>query len=880
MWPFRRRRDDDFRREIEAHLALEADRRVAEGLSPEEARHAASRVFGNVTRAEERFYESQRLVWLDDLRQDVRYAFRILRRAPGFAAVAILTLAIGIGANTAIFSVVSAVLLRPLPYADPGSLVLISEREAGLTPPPVLAAWRDRATTLRDVAGFGSGPAAATLVDTLGPEQVDAVDVTWNFFSFLGVTPAIGRDFTPGDAAPGAPAVVIVTHDFWQRRFGGDPGVVGRTVSVSGGPKTIVGVAAPTFRFPAAGRLPSYGLPADMQPDVIRVVEGTRFVNVLGRLQPGASPASAAVELLAIYRQAGAEVFARAFLDRVRLDVVPLHQRLVGEVRQRLLLVMGAVMFVLLVACANVANLVMARASTRHRELALRLAIGARTSRLARLVLTESLVLALLGSGAALLVAYATGGIARLLLADRIAHVGAIAPDAWVFVFNMAVAVATGLACGLAALPAVRRISLAAIFAGSAPTIAGRTHLRHLLLSSEVAATFVLVVGAALLAQTLWNLSATDRGFEARGLLTLRVTPAPPPGIARGEETADGFRALSLYWSAFFQDVRDRLQTIPGVTSTAAISLAPLAGTGAGLGNLRVNGQPAAEDTFTPLALVTPGYFETMRIPVVRGREFETRDRLGGELVAIVNEAFERRFSPGADIVGARVTSEGGPEVFTVVGVTRDVPDTSLRAAPEPLLIAPLAQMPAIHISWGALTFVLRTSAGDPLRLVPDVRRAIWAIDPHIVIGEVATMDDRVAVGWRTERDSALLFGLLAAAALLMAAIGVYGVAAYAIAQRTKEIGIRVALGAAREDIRRLVVRQTATPTLAGIAVGAAAAAMLTRLMASMMFGVTPLDPRTFALSAAILLAVALAAAWMPMRRAARTDPLVALRHD
>jgi len=458
------------------------------------------------------------------------------------------------------------------------------------------------------------------------------------------------------------------------------------------------------------------------------------------------------------------------------------------------------------------------------------------------------------------------------VLAERLPHIDAIAIDWWVLAFTVAVAAVTGMLCGLSSIPAATRVSLTGVFSGGTPAVTGRSTIRRVLLSTEVAMTFVLVVGAALLVQTLWNLSTRDRGFEADRLLTVRVSPGAPRNLDRTDR-----RAPSRYFAAFFSDLRDRLERMPGVVSAGAVSRAPLAGTLTRLVNVVVEGRgdPAGESS-TLIAFVTPGYLRTMRIPVTAGRDFDERDRLGAERVLIVNEAFQRRFAPGGNIVGARITAIA--EGFTVVGLTEDVPDRSLREAPEPLVMAPLAQMPAGNITWQALTFVVRTAGGDPLRLAPAVRREVWAINPDIVISEIATMDERVALTIRTERDSALLFGLFAVAALVMAAIGVYGVAAYAIAQRTKEIGIRIALGAARRDVSRLVVSQTLGPTMIGVAIGVAGAAIATRLVASMVYGVTPLDPMTFGVAVFVLISVALTATWLPARRAARMDPLIALR--
>ena len=820
----------------------------------------------------------RRVLWFDELGQDVRYALRALWRSPGFAAVVILTLGLGIGANTAIFSVVNAVVLRPLPYRDPASLVLIETAPLTVAESWMTTAWRDRARTLSDLAGF-NGPMPATLVAGGEPEQVQSAFITWNFLSLLGVATTAGRDLTEADAVPGAPPVALLSHDFWIARFGGDASIVGRTVAVSGAVATVVGVTPATFRFPATGALSVASLQLDTQPDVLRVAAPTMRLNVIGRLGPGIPAPAAAKELLGIYKQAAASLlddgkpeFSPSEVDRLRLEAGLLQERLAGNVRARLWLAMGAVGFVLLVACANVANLLLARASTRHRELAVRTALGARAGRLVRLLLTESVLLALIGSVLGLLLAVATRGVARLVLADRLPHIDTIALDWWVLAFTMAVAAVTGMLCGLASIPGATRVSLTGLFSAGTPAVTARSTIRRVVLSTEVAMTFVLVVGAALLVQTLWNLTTKDRGFDADRLLTVRVSPGTPRDLDRTDRRAD-----SRYFSMFFSDLRDRLERIPGVASAGAVSRAPLAGTASRLANITVDGQghPAAKSS-TPIAFVTPGYFRTMRIPVVAGRDFDERDRLGAERVVIVNEAFRRHFAPAGHIVGARITAI--TEGFTLIGLTADVPDRSLREVPEPLVMAPLAQMPAGNITWTALTFVLRTGGGDPLRLASAVRKEIWAINPNIVISEMATMDERVARTIRTERDSALLFGLFAVSALMLAAIGVYGVAAYAIVQRTKEIGIRVALGAVRRDVLRLVVSQTLAPTMIGIVIGVAGAAIATRLVASMVYGVTPLDPATFAIAAVVLLSVALTATWLPARRATRMDPLIALR--
>jgi predicted permease len=877
-WTQRRRKEDELREELRFHLEEELDERRSDGLSDDQALRAARMDLGNVTTIREDIRSLWTWNFIEQLAQDTRYALRTLRRSPGFATVAILTIAVGIGVNTAIFSIINAVVLRPLPYEDPAKLVFIDPSPFSLSPSWLMTAWRNRARTLSGIAGF-NGPGPATLVHNGASQAVDRAEVTWNFLSLLGADPVIGRDFAETDAAPGAPAVAILSHELWQGAFGSDRGVLGRSVTITGLPMTIIGVVPEGFRFPTTGALPTWGIPTDTQPDIFRVASARARLNVIGRLASGQTAASSTDELLAISKLQPDE--DGDFVDRWDLRAVPLQDRLIGNVEQRLWLVMGAVGFVLLIACANVANLLLARATTRHRELTLRMALGARRGRVARLILTESVLIALLGSAGALMLAQMTSGLARTLLANRVPHVEAISLDALVFAFNSAVALITGLLCGLASLPGIKGVSPAAVLESGAYAVTGRSRMRRLLLSVEIAVTLVLLVGAALFVQTLLNISAQDRGFDADRLLAVRVAPGLPANLERGSR--------ATFYASFFHDMRDRLERIPSVTSAAAVSLGPLEGIGASLQTVSVNGRIVPTES-VPVAFVTPGYFQTMRIPIVNGRDFNQGDRLppdtalrevpGANLVAIVNEAFQRRFMPTGSILGARVMSESGPEVFTVVGVTRDVPDRSLREAPRPLLMAPLAQMPGVHISWGSLTFVLRTAEGDPLRVAPDVRRTIWAVNPNIVIAEMTTMRARLAGGMRGERDSAILFGLLAVAAVLMAAIGVYGIAAYAIAQRTREIGIRMALGADAADVRRLVVTQTLWPTLLGIAVGALAAAALTRFVAAMLYGVAPLDFPTFAIGAVLLVSVALAATWIPARRAIRVDPLVALRYD
>jgi len=859
--------------ELRFHLQQEIDAHIARGIPAVEASRMALRDLGGLTQTREAVRDV-RAIWLDDARQDLRYAFRTLRRTPGFAAVAILTLTLGIGGNTAIFSVVNAVLLRSLPYRDPGSLVLLEPSPMMLSPAWVLPAWRERASALTDFAGF-NGPRAGTMIIDGIPEPVDAADVTWNFFSFLGVPTGIGREFAETDVSTAS--VAILNHDFWSRRFGGDRGILGTTIQLGGTSLTVVGITSPSFRFPLTGALPAGALRTSTQPDVFRVVKGDMPLNVIGRLAPGAMAAPAGGELLAIYKQVASGRYNQRFLDRARLDVAPLQQRLVGDVRQRLLLVMCAVGFVLLVACANVANLLLARASARQREMAVRSALGARLGRLARLLVSESLLLALIGSVGALLMTYWLRAAARTFLAESVPHVGGITIDWWVLGFNVAIATVTGILCGLASLPAVTTVDLGLVLNAGRMPAGGRSRIRRTLLSAEVAVTFVLVVGAALLVQTLWNLNRKETGFDADRLLTVRVAPGLPQGVDRTKATAG-----QAYWAQFFSDLIDRIGQLPQVVSVAAVSNIPLGGPSMGLSSLSIDGQPAApaEDgsLATSVASISPGYFQTMRTRVVSGREFDRNDRLGSPLVAVVNGAFRRRFAPARDLVGSRVSYD--KHVLTIVGLAEDVPDRSLRSEAKPLIFTPLSQMAAGPFGWGQLTLVVRTQSKNPRVIAPEVRREIWAMGRTTVVDELSSMDDRVAASVRTERQSAWMFGMFALAALSIAAIGVYGVAAYSMAQRTREIGIRIALGAGRRDLSTLVISQTLSSVLWGIGAGMAGAVLITRALSARLYGVTALDPATLIGAAIVLSSVALTATYVPAHRATAVDPLEALRSE
>lgn len=872
MWPWSRRRSEaDFAAEIEAHIALEVDRLIDEGMAPDEATRTAHRKFGNVTATRERFHERGPRRWFDQLGQDVRYTVRSLGRSRAFTAVAVLTLAVGIGATTAIFGVVDAVLLRPLPYANPDALVTIAPRPLGFTPPDVAEAWRDRATSLDDIAGFRALREGRL---TVGHESkpVDWVEVTWNLPAMLGATPVAGRSFVAADMEPGSAPVVMLSYELWNGRFAADPSIPGRALALDGEPVTVIGVLDASFRFPSRGSaLPATALIAAAEPGLLRVPQGNEWFSTIGRLAPGVAPAEASTELRALFEQAEHGLTQNA-LERVDLTVTPLHEQLVADVREPILLVMGASAFVLLLVCANVANLLLARTSARQRELALRGALGAGRARLAGLLVTESLLLALAGAVVGLPIAVWIGETARLLLAEHVSHVHGIAVNWRLAAFALAGACASGLATSLAALVRIRSVDPVAALAGTARVTARPGLARAALLAGELAAAFVLVVGAALMLQTLSNLTASARTFDTDRLITMRVSADTEADFL------EDWRLNQQQTVTFFADLLRRVEAVPGVVSAAAASHLPLTRTSVGTGGISLPELPAVENASASFAPLSPGYFQTLGIPLVAGREFDGNDRAGSAPVVMVNQAFAELYAPGHDLTGLQLHVDGW--MATIVGIARDVP-VSLRESPTPVIFAPLLQLAGRPFGFQSLTVIARVHDGiDPATLATRLQNIAWAAGAGVAVDRVGTMASRVHDAVEGERDLALLLSLFGALALLIAAIGVYGVAAYSTVQRTSEIGIRIALGARRIEIARLVLAQILRPSLVGLIAGIAAAAALSRVIAANLFGIDAVDPGTYASAGVVLVAVALGASWIPARRATVIDPLTAVRHE
>ena len=799
---------------------------------------------------------------------DLRYALRGLRRAPGFAAAAVLTLALGIGANAAIFSVVNGVLLRPLPYADPGQLVMLYGRypEFGRTGTslPDFRDWRDQ--TGRSFAQLAARHGTAMILTGRGEaERVAADRVTANFFTTLGVRPLLGRAFLPEEErAGGDDDVVVLSHGYWQRRFGGDAGIVGQQIQLSGRPYTVVGVAPPSFGFRGAA-----DLWAPARTDTTR---GRRaeYLDVVGRLRPGVTVAQAGADVAAVVRRL-AEQYPETN-GNITSEVIGLRDDLVGGVRPALLAFMGAVGLVLLIACANVANLLLARAASRDREVAVRVALGAGRGRLVRQLLTESVVLAV--SGGLLGLGIATWGVAAVRTAgvQFLPRQTEVTVDGAVVLFSLALAVGTGLLFGLA--PAVRlsRGTLHATLRDGARGSTGGAlvRLRSALVLGEVALALVLLVGAGLLLRSFAKLTGVDLGFEPRGALTADVTF--PAAKYRERES------LPPYYAALLE----RLRAVPGVQAAALSATLPMGGSS--YITFAVEGRPAREsrpgappEDVQPF-VVSPDYFTALRIPLRRGRAFAPADGPGAPNVAVVNEEMVRRFFDGRDPIGRRVTFDDAADTAavwsTVVGVVGDVAQEGVTAKPYAQLYRPIAQEPTRGL------FVTLRTARDPVALAAATRQAVRAVDRDLVVNRIEPLEARVAQNIARPRVGVLLLGGFSALALALAAIGIYGVMAYTVAQRTREIGVRMALGASSGDVKRLVVHQGMRPALVGVAVGLVVALGASRLIASMLYGVSALDPVTFVAVPLFLAGVALLATYVPARRATRVTPTVALQAE
>ena len=860
--------DHDLQEEMRLHLELRQQAHIGDGLSPAEARAAARRQFGNATLLRETSGDAWGWRGLRNFAQDLRYGARALLRTPGFTLLAILTLALGMGANTAIFSVVNAVLLNPLAYQDPGRLVTLLHYGNG----PVAAAnyidWRDQSHSFTAMAAAQYWSPNLTGVDS--PEHLTGLQVTPNMFPLLGIAPLMGRTFLPGEDQKGAEHEIVLSYRLWQRRFNGDPQVLGKAMLLNGDSFTVVGVMPASFKF-----APFWATHAELWvplPLGDRLHErGGNSLRIFGRLKPGVPLAAARADVAAV---TGRLELQYPGTNR-HVAVTPLKENVVGKVETPLTMVLCGVGFVLLIACANVAHMLLARTSGRQREIAVRTALGAGRGRVMAQFLTENLLLAGLGAAAGLLLAL--GGVKALVALSPadIPRVDTVAVDARVILFLLAVTVLTAALFGLApAMQATAGNLSGALKEGGRGGSDGvrRNRLRGFLVASEFALAFMLLIGAGLTIRSFFALEAVNPGFDPHHVLSLVVS------VAGSQEAPEGRREI------FYRQLLERVRNVPGVESAGAINHLPLAGDLWGW-DLAIAGRPKPRPGESPGAVyrvAMPGYFETMRLPILRGRAIAATDDSSAPGVAVINQAAAKEYWPGEDPIGQRVSLYDGVWV-TVIGISANARQGDWAKEPDPEVYLAALQddeflgAPKSHISY--ITLVLRTR-GNPADMAPAVKQIVWQMDRNLPISQLIAMDQAVADATAEPRFLALLLAVFAAVALLLAAVGIYGVMSYAISRRTHEIGGRMALGATRADVLRMVLGQGMVQALAGSLAGVGGALLLGRLMSRMLYGVRPHDPVTFGMVAMVLGTAALLAICVPARRATRIDPMVALRQE
>ncbi len=862
--------------ELEFHLRMVASELVAAGLGEDEARREAERRFGDLELTRryctdvDRHMDTaaRRSEHVRDLRQDISYAWRRLRRTPGFTAIAVLTLALGIGANSAIFGVVNAVLLRPLPYAHPEELFRIqpSKKEKGQAfSVPDFTDVRARTRLARGLAAIDEGDVNLS-GDGIEPERLGAGWVSADFFQILGVQPVAGRLLVRGDDRETEERVAVLGEATWHQRFGSDPRVIGRRVTLSGRPYTVVGVA-PRIEYPADFDI---WLPLVFAPeDLSEVNRGSHHLDVVGRVRPHVALSRMQEELTAIAHGLTAE-HPDADHD-FAMRVQPLGEYLVGDLRMPLLVLLGAVGFVLLIVCANLANLFLVRATARGTELAIRAAMGATRSRVLRQLLAESLVIAAMGGVAGLLVAsWGTELLVRLAPAG-VPRLSEVSVDGRVLAFTAVVALATGLFFGV--LPALRAtpVDIARTLRGGIRGARTDPHARRLrdgIVVAELALAGLLLIGGGLLLRSFAQLMDVDPGYRPEHVLTFRVnTP---------ERTYDTFAKRA----AFVDALEEQLRAMRGVTASGLAMGVPMDGMEYRL-TFQIEGTPkvgAAEQPATTVRVASPGFFRTLGIRVLRGHLYSDNDRLGTRRVVVVSHTLAQRYFPDGDALGKVIDLGWTEDTITlggeIIGIVDDVKDHGLRSDAVPMTYLPLHQAPMGH-----LTAVLRT-ASDPGAIRDAARRAMHEVDPTIPVYEVRALGDYIAGSTSQSRFYTMLLGTFAAVALLLAGVGLYGVVAYGVTQRVPEIGVRIARGASRRDVTWMVLRQGLSRAAIGVAIGIALAAMLGRVLRGLLFGVSAYDPITFAAVSAVLLAAAVLASWLPARRAASVDPLVAMRAE
>jgi putative ABC transport system permease protein len=868
----RSRSDERLREELGQHVALQTEENVRLGMSPEEARRRALLKLGAVEAVRERYYEEKSLPLLECLQQDCRFALRQLRKSPGFTAVAVLTLALGIGANTAVFSVVYSALLQPLPYRDAWRLMVLKETtpRVGVVSVsyPNFLDWRAQNHTFSEMAVLEE--VGFNLSGVTEPESVSGLAVSPNFLAMMGIRPAIGRDFEAAEEKTGTAPVAILSYSLWQRRFAGDPGVLGRTIVLDGRGLTVVGVLPSNFLAPSnTDVLIPIGVWITNNSQEAHERGDRGDMTVIGRLAPGITGKQATSEMEGIAARLAQEYPTTN--DRCGVALQPIRDAFVGQTRPALLVLFGAVIFVLLIACANVANLFLVRGTGRTKEMALRLALGASTSRIFAQMLTESLVLSLLGGLLGVGVAFAgVRGIGQLIPAGLLPG-GAVALNIPVLLFAAAIVLLAAFVFGVTpALHSSRTDVQSELKEGSRTSSAGTAHsrVRDALAVSEAALALVLLVGAGLMMKSLYRLLQVDPGFRPNQVLTMTLSLRPdqyPKGAA-----------VRNFWEPLLQRVRE----LPGVESAAVATNTPMTDSHS-RNDITIEGmaQPRPGNYPHPdVHIVSPGYVPTLGITLLRGRSFTEADKEDAPLVAMVNQRLATQFFPNQDPIGKRLMfghpNTDAPKWLTIVGVVADTKMYGLANLSRLEVYETFRQNPSRQMD------LLVKSRVDPAALTSVVRAAVYSVDKDQSIASVATMKQLVNNSIATRRITLVLLGLFSALALILGAIGIYGVIAYSVAQRTREIGVRMALGAPRAGVFRMVIGEGMKLAGTGIAIGILVALGLARLMSSLLYQVSTADFETFTAVAVLLLLVALAASYIPARRATSVEPIVALRYE
>lgn len=804
---------------------------------------------------------------MSTLLYDLRYGFRMLLKNPGFTFAALVTLALGIASSTTIFSVIDGVLLHSLPYPDSEKIMVVSQTQRstgvpnGASAPANYVDWAAQ----NDVFAILSASRGeqCSLSDGDRPERIRGTMTTSNLFPLFGVSPILGRTLLPSDEQPGHNHVVVLSSELWARRYGSDRNIIGREISLNDEPHTVVGVMPPGFLPDGYGELwiPSaFGIPTNvLRPSIDpRPIRGSNYLDIYGRLKPGVTLERARTEMDAISRR-----LENQYPDDnqdLGIRVTPLHEETVGGIRPVLLLLFAAVGFLLFIGCANVANLLLARAATRSREISIRAAMGASRYRLIRQLLTESVLLSIMGGALGALLAAWAIPLLMSLAPPGLRSFKEIGLNIEVLVFSLGVSVVTGILFGL--VPALSSSSgspAESLRQGERGSTAGGSRRRAFLIAAEVGLSLILLIGAGLMIKSFANLTKVAPGFNPDRLLIFNIGAS-----AKADE------AQQLQ---FYQQIVQQVASVPGVEHAAAISRLPFAGGNSG----RTFNRPGSTKAdYADIRIATPEYFQTMSIPLVRGRNFNEHDIKGSVPVALINEETARQVFPGEDPIGQFIENFGPKnEKLQVVGVVGNVRHLALETSPRPELYQPLGQG-----TWPLVFVAVRTAPENPLTLLPAIQQAVWSVNKSVPLGNPRTMNDLIARTLLQKKFTMLLLSIFAGAALLLAAIGLYGVISYSVAQRTRELGIRIALGAQRGDVLRLILRQGMTLVAAGVIFGIAASLGLTRLIASLLYGISASDPITFLILSAALVLVAFIACWLPARRASAVDPIVALHAE